>query len=162
MKDKITIVTSWLLVLLTMLIIFNFSGQSGTQSNQVSEGVIVEILGIVMEKEEITPPVVQKFQMPVRKLAHFGIYMLLGFCTLNAFYNSFKLKVWLNISFSVLSCIAYATFDELRQGYTAGRSPAALDVLIDSLGALVGIGLFFGFIYLCNKKMNNEKSRTSD
>ena len=162
MKGKVTIVTSWLLVLLTMIIIFNFSGQSGTQSSQVSEGVIVEILGVVMDKEEITPPVVQKFQLPVRKLAHFGIYMLLGFCMLNAFYNSFKIKMWMNILLSLLSCAVYATFDECHQGYSVGRGPSALDVLIDSSGALVGIGLFVIFIHFCIKKLNKGESRTSD
>jgi len=90
MKNKLVIITSWLLVLLTMIIIFNFSGQSATQSSQVSEGVVVEILGIVMDKEEITPPVIQKFQFPIRKLAHFGIYMLLGFCMMNAFLEHFR------------------------------------------------------------------------
>ena len=160
-ENKLIIVTSWLLVLLTMVIIFNFSSQSATQSSQVSEGVVVEILGVIMEEEEITPPVVQKFQFPIRKIAHFGIYMLLGFCMLNAVYHSFKLKMWVNILISSISCVAYAIFDECHQSFSDGRGPAATDVLIDSLGSLVGIGLFFGFIYLYNRAIN-KKSRTCD
>jgi len=159
MKNKLVIITSWLLVLLTMIIIFNFSGQSATQSSQVSEGVVVEILGIVMDKEEITPPVIQKFQFPIRKLAHFGIYMLLGFCMMNAFFNTVKLKQWLNLSFSSVACILYAVFDEAHQSFSEGRGPGVLDVVIDSCGSVVGIALFMLFI-LIYKRILTKKSRT--
>ena len=121
MKNKVIVIASWLLVILTMIIIFNFSSQNSTQSSQVSEGVVVEILGIVMDKEEITPPVIQKFQFPIRKLAHFGIYMLLGFCMLNAYHNSTALKPWINIVLSIACCAAYAAFDEAHQSFSAGR-----------------------------------------
>ena len=158
MKNKLIIITSWLLVLLTMIIIFNFSSQNSVQSTQVSEGVVVEILSIVMDKEEITPPVVQKYQFSIRKMAHFGIYMLLGFCMLNAFYNSIMLKFWLNFLISTLCCIAYAALDEYHQSFSDGRVTAAIDVLIDSVGAIVGAGLFTLFILLYSKYLN--KSRT--
>lgn len=161
MKNKVIIVTSWLLVLITMIIIFSFSGQNATQSSQTSEGVVVEILGIVMDKEEITPPIVQKFQFPIRKLAHFGIYMLLGFCVMNAFYNSFKLKIWINILLSIGVSAIYSSLDEWHQVFSAGRGPGIVDVLIDTGGATVGVCLFSIFILLVNKKVN-KKSRTSN
>ncbi len=161
MKNKLVIITSWVLVLLTMIIIFNFSGQNATQSSQISGGVVVEILGIVMDKEEITPPVVQKFQFPIRKLAHFGIYMLLGFCMMNAFYNTVKIKSWINFLISVASCALYAVFDECHQSFSEGRGPGAIDVLIDTCGSFVGVGLFVLFIYMYKKIINN-KSRTFD
>ena len=159
MKNKLIIVASWLLVLLTMIIIFNFSSQTSTQSEEVSDGVIVEILDIFMEKEEITPVVVQKFQIPIRKLAHFGIYMLLGFCLLNAYYNSTSLKSWLNFTLSCISGAAYAVFDELHQRFSEGRGPSVIDVLIDTGGAVIGALLFALFIRVYIKLLN-RKSRT--
>ena len=159
MKNKVIIIASWLLVLLTMIIIFNFSSQTSTQSEAVSESVIVDILGVFMEKEEITPPVVQKFQIPIRKIAHFGIYMLLGFCMLNAFYNTTSLKSRVNIALSCFSCAAYAAFDEAHQSFSEGRGPSIIDVLIDTGGAILGVFLFVLFILLC-KKIVNKKSRT--
>ncbi len=37
--------------------------------------------------------------------------------------------------------IAYAAIDELHQGFVLGRTASARDVLIDSLGVIVGISL---------------------
>ena len=157
MKDKLTIVFSWVLVLITMLIIFNFSAQPGKQSSAMSEGAVVQILGIVMDKEEITPPVISKFQLPIRKLAHFGIYMLLGFCMISAFEKTFKIKLWLNAVLSELACVLYATSDEFHQSFSENRGPSVVDVLIDSSGAIVGILMFLGVLFLYNKSL--KKSR---
>ena len=156
MKNKIAIIFSWLLVLITMLIIFNFSGHSSEKSAEVSEGVVVQILDIVMDKEDITPPVVKKFQFPVRKMAHFSIYMLLGFCMISAFEKTFKIKKWLNAALSVAACCVYAVSDEFHQGFSANRAPRALDVLIDSCGAVTGVLIFLLFIHLYNKYTNKK------
>lgn len=159
MKNKLIVIFSWLLVLATMLMIYNFSAENAEASTSTSGGVIVQILDIFMEKEEITPPVIQKYQFPIRKAAHFGIYMLLGFCMLNAFEKTFKLKIWLNISFSLLSCIIYAILDEVHQNFSAGRGPSPKDVLIDSVGAVCGILIFWGFLMLLHKTNILKRSR---
>ena len=151
MKNKLIIVFSWLMVLASMLIIYNFSAESAEESTETSGGVVVQILEIFMEKEEITPTVVRKFQFPIRKAAHFGIYMLLGFCMLSAFEKSFKIRFWLNIIFSALACIAYAISDEIHQNFSAGRGPGARDVLIDSLGAVCGIFIFWSLLLILQK-----------
>jgi len=44
-----------------------------------------------------------------------------------------------HIILAVLLTVAYATSDELHQTLTAGRSPAARDVLIDAVGAILGL-----------------------
>ena len=151
MKNKISIIISWLMVLLTMLIIFNFSGQNSTQSTSVSEGVVVDILSIFIEKEEITPLLVDKFNFPIRKLAHFGIYMLLGFCFVNALNMTFKLKIWIHTLIAAGGCLIYAIVDETHQGFSDGRSPQILDVIIDTSGAILGIALLLLVIYFSKK-----------
>lgn len=149
MKGKIAIITiSWLMVLLTMIMIFNFSSENAVQSTKTSENVVVQVLDIVMDKEDITPPVIKKYQFPIRKAAHFGIYMLLGFCMISAFEKSFKLKLWLNSVLSVLACVIYAISDEFHQNFSSGRGPQVRDVLIDSAGALVGTLVFLGLFFL--------------
>ncbi|WDC84212.1 VanZ family protein [Caloramator sp. mosi_1] len=40
-----------------------------------------------------------------------------------------------------LICFVYAASDEFHQYFVPGRGPRVKDVLIDSLGAIVGIGL---------------------
>lgn len=160
MKSKLTIVFSWFLVVLTMIIIFNFSGQPAQQSSEVSEDVVVQILDIVMDKEDITPPVVQKFQFPVRKLAHFSIYMLLGFCMISAFEKTFKIKKYLNIIFSILASTVYAITDEIHQSFSFNRGPSFVDVLIDTSGAIAGTFIFILLMHLYKKFILN-KSRAS-
>ena len=158
MKNKLVIITSWALVVATMAIIFIFSSQNADSSSSLSQSVVVEILDIVMDKEDITPSVIKKYHFPIRKLAHFGIYMLLGFCMINAFNKSFKLKKWLIILLSIVASGLYAVSDEIHQNFTAGRGPGLVDVLIDTGGAVVGISLFILFIFLYNK-IFNKKSR---
>ena len=151
MKNKIIIIASWLLVLLTMAMIYSFSDETSEESTKTSGAVVEQILGIFMDKEDITPPVVKKYQFPIRKAAHFGIYMLLGFCMINAFDKSFKIKAYLNIVFSVISSCLYAVTDEIHQGYIVGRGPQVRDVLIDSSGAIVGVFIFVGLYFLYKK-----------
>ena len=158
MKNKLVIITSWALVVATMAIIFIFSSQNAASSSSLSQSVVVEILDIVMDKEDITPSVIKKYHFPIRKLAHFGIYMLLGFFMINSFNKSFKLKKWLIILLSIVASGIYAVSDEIHQNFTAGRGPGLVDVLIDTGGAVVGISLFILFIFLYNK-IFNKKSR---
>ena len=151
MKNKLIVIFSWLLVLASMLMIYNFSAENAETSTATSEGVIVQILDIFMDKEEITPPVIKKYQFPIRKAAHFGIYILLGFCMLSAFEKTFKIKIWLNIVFSLISCVLYAISDEIHQNFSAGRGPSPKDVLIDSAGALCGILIFWALFAMLHK-----------
>lgn len=158
MKNKITIILSWALVLLTMVIIFNFSAESSEKSSITSGDVVEQVLGIFMEKEEITPPVVKKYQFPIRKAAHFGIYMLLGFCMMSAFEKTFKIKYLLNILFSGFSCILYAISDEIHQSFSVDRGPRIVDVVIDSVGATVGVLTFVGLIFLYKRFLSPKNA----
>ena len=160
MKNKTKIIFSWFLVGITMLIIFNFSDQSSQTSSETSEDVVVQFLDVFMEKEDITPPLVQKFQFPVRKVAHFSIYMLLGFCMINALEQSFKTKRALNIILSIGVCFLYAISDEIHQNFSAGRGPDFVDVIVDVCGSIIGTTLFLLFFIFYNK-FTHKKSRNS-
>ncbi|MBQ7412455.1 MAG: hypothetical protein IJW10_06110, partial [Clostridia bacterium] len=67
MKNIIILATSWLCVVLTMVMIFCFSAQNAEKSTETSSSVVENVLDIVMPKEEITPEVVKKYQFPLRK-----------------------------------------------------------------------------------------------
>ncbi len=162
MKNKILIVvTSWLMVLATMIIIFNFWEQSADKSAETSGGVIKDILETVLPDEEITDEVVKKFQPPIRKIAHFCIFMLLGFCLANAFQRSFNLKAIIMYALSFASVTLYAGLDEFHQSFVAERGPSIKDVLIDSSGGLTGILIFVLMIFILKKidtvKFNKTK-----
>ncbi len=46
------------------------------------------------------------------------------------------------IAFALLVCVLYAISDEVHQMFVPGRGPGIKDVLIDSVGATVGIGMY--------------------
>ncbi len=150
MKQKILIISlSWLAVLATIIMIFNFSTENAKESSATSEGVIKDILEVVMPEEEITPTVIRKFQIPIRKIAHFGIYMLLGFCLSNAFKKTLPLKDILVLGISFFSLFLFSAFDEMViQGLSEGRAPEFTDCLIDSAGGFLGILIFYLIWYL--------------
>ncbi|MBR2024501.1 MAG: VanZ family protein [Clostridia bacterium] len=149
MKNKIIIIVlSWLMVLATMLIIYSFSGETATESSETSGGFIKLILELFLPDEKITDELVSKFQHPVRKIAHFTIFALLGFCFANAFNHTFNIKSLYKNLFSFVSSVLYASFDEFHQSFVANRGPSFKDVIIDSVGALTGVLLHLLMIYL--------------
>lgn len=71
----------------------------------------------------------------LRKSAHFGVYAVLALTYVRA------LGGWQRRRWAWLLAVLYAVSDEFHQSFTPNRYPSALDVLIDSAGALAGIWL---------------------
>ena len=46
------------------------------------------------------------------------------------------------IGLSLFVCVLYAISDEVHQLFVSGRGAQVKDVLIDSAGAIVGVGLY--------------------
>lgn len=76
----------------------------------------------------------------LRKLAHFGIFLLLGFAAALGLRNWVQ-PGWLQVLLALLSSTGVAAFDEFHQMLTADRTPLFQDVMLDTAGALVGICL---------------------
>lgn len=144
------------LIITWMLIIFNFSNQSGTSSSGLSNRIIIGIAEIfnknltTSEKKEL----VDKYKIIIRKSAHFGAYFILGTLTIILFVD---LKGTTKFSYfiSSLICFIYAVTDELHQLFIPGRCGSAIDILIDSIGALTAITLIF-FANKAIKKSTNQ------
>ena len=140
---KRTIATVVFAILLVgwMTLIFSFSCEDGDKSANTSTDVVTEIVEIISPTTpaEKAEQIVQENQTTIRKLAHFALYMGLGFfacgLSVSAFDISTKSKFLLTFSF----CIFYAATDELHQFFVVGRSGSAVDVALDSFGALVTI-----------------------
>ena len=128
-----------ILVILWMIVIFSFSNQKANDSSKLSDGLIlrtVRIIEKITNKEYSDEEILEKFVRPVRKLAHFTIYLILGvlvYLYIKEFNISNKFII------SLLICILYAISDEIHKLFIVGRSGKILDVLIDSLGSLTGI-----------------------
>ena len=96
-----------------MVTIFCFSSKNTYESNNTSKNLIRRVIdkyeyitGKKINKEKL----VTKLNYPIRKLAHFSIYFLLGLIVYGLFlHTNLKHKLLL----SIFTCIVYASFDEI-------------------------------------------------
>lgn len=75
---------------------------------------------------------------PIRKLAHFTIYMILGIAVMN-YMNTYKMDNKRRIILTIIVGMLYATSDEIHQLFVPGRSAEVRDVCIDTLGVICGV-----------------------
>ncbi len=81
------------------------------------------------------------FDLVVRKVGHAGVFGILALLTWRALGLT---TVWRQPRTPVVALgltAGYAITDELHQGFVGGRHPSPVDVGIDSVGALVAIGI---------------------
>lgn len=124
---------SIILVILWMILIFSLSNQVALVSTKQSSFFATIIINIVGIKYKVIVNYI------VRKLAHFFLYLVLGILVINAlrFY-----KVKNIILLSIMICMTYACSDEIHQLFVAGRIGDVKDVLIDTVGSIIGISIF--------------------
>ena len=150
-------ILKWILVFTCMIQIFLLSADPAYKSEQKSNSIIVwiseRIVGHTLNEKEKEEKINQ-FVLLVRKGAHFCIYGLLGFLIISLIKEYRKLeKKELYIAF-ILSVI-YACSDEIHQLFVPGRSGSIIDIGIDSLGALGGVLIYYGF-YQIRRKHEQE------
>ena len=126
-KNKISL----LLVILWMIFIFVMSSFDATSSSNQSNFIVDIITSIINIKD------IGLLSLIIRKLAHFIEYFILGILVIN-FITRYDKKIII----AILLCIIYATSDEIHQIFVPGRSCQITDIMIDSLGSIMGI-------YLC-------------
>jgi len=135
---------SWITVILWITLIFYLSHQSATDSNKLSIGVtggIVERVDNVSPDNELD---IGNFNHIVRKNAHFFIYLVLGVLVVNALRRS-GVYIYKSIRLAFFICVLYSITDELHQLFVPDRGAQMEDMLIDSAGAIVGIGVYLVF-----------------
>ena len=130
-----------LLVVIWMSVIFSFSNQTADNSTDLTVGLLDRVLSF-LHLEDLESLINMLFT-PVRKMAHYIIYLILGLLMLN-FIKEFDLSLKEMIIASLLICIMYAVSDEIHQIYVDGRAGRVIDVFIDTLGSITGIyGYYF-------------------
>lgn len=122
-----------ILVLLWMGVIFSFSNQQAVDSTKVSNNFIRNTIGKVFHIDN--QETLDKYEEPVRKSAHFCIYLVLGLLVLNCF-NIINKNT---IIYSIIICLLYSISDEIHQMFINGRSGEIRDVIIDTVGSTLGI-----------------------
>lgn len=152
-KEQIKII-KLILIVIWMIVVFNFSNQCGTESSGTSGKVTRVIVNIITkDKEEPNKQAMERIEKVVRKGAHYTIYTVGGFLIMNYTYSMEKTKKQ-KILGSLLFGAFYATTDEIHQYFVPGRSARLFDVGIDTLGVLTGI-----LIYLVLRKLIDKVCR---
>ncbi len=131
---------SWLAVVLWLVIIFILSAQPVYKSNGLSKGIAERIVKAI---EKVSPEKninIDIFNHYLRKTAHFLSYMILGILMMNVL-KALGVKGKKRIAIALVVCVLYAISDEFHQLFVPGRGAQVKDVVIDSVGAIVGIGI---------------------
>jgi len=142
----------WSPVFLWMALIFSFSAQPASQSGELSGSItknVLSILNLLFGHLGLDPDVLETL---IRKSAHFTIYGVLSILVIRAVRRTYQFEksgLWIALSI----CFLYACSDEFHQLFVRGRSGQFTDVLIDTFGALVGIG-----IYIITSKLRKRTS----
>ncbi len=134
----------WLFLLLILWAIFivEFSGQPWSESfhtSSVVEDFILKMVSWMPGGQDIAKQLLEIF--PVRKIAHFVEYMILGGLSAASWVlyqaeEKENRKPFFLIAWGF--CVLFAVLDELHQAFVPGRTSSIRDILLDSVGALFG------------------------
>ncbi len=137
-------IVSICLVIACCVTIFCFSAQNSQNSGKLSGGITEFVISIIYpDFSEFSEPeqaeIIHNTSFIIRKLAHFSIFLLLGFFSYMSIVSYKKPKRALKVTFSSMFCLLYAISDEFHQLFVPGRSGEVRDVCIDFSGAILGI-----------------------
>ncbi|WP_078394168.1 VanZ family protein [Shouchella patagoniensis] len=93
----------------------------------------------------------------LRKGAHFFSFMVIGVlsCRLIAYFC--RLRIAMMSSFFIV--FLYAIFDEYRQSLVPDRTPLVEDVILDTIGGIVGIFVISLWVIYKKKKPSSKTNR---
>ncbi len=141
-----------------MVTIFLFSAQPAEASSDMSGRVSYSIAenyakwtNCGWDKETINQ-VAQQIDFPIRKLAHMTEYGILSWITY-AFLTAWGIKAGKSgYLFALSITFLYACTDEIHQIFVPGRSGQLVDVIIDTSGALIALGILWCVKFLINNR----------
>lgn len=152
MRKKKIMTAVWAILLgLLYFSIFGFSGQTGEESGSLSFSVsekCAEIVNAISGKnwtEQTLHSMALYFEHPIRKLAHFGEYAVMGILVSRMLRpwivkdpdEKKKKRKWCFLT--VLWVFLSAAADEIHQFFVPGRYCSFTDVMIDTAGGFCGM-----------------------
>ncbi|GIM30414.1 hypothetical protein CPJCM30710_30800 [Clostridium polyendosporum] len=147
-----------LLCLLWMGFIFYMSSNIGEVSHKRSDAVVTFIENQSNELKVQNGGTIKAKQIKknkldhlVRKNAHAFEYIVLAMLVSGALFT-YNLKGKEALIYVMFICLFYAVTDEFHQSFVPGRTSFISDVLIDFLGAIIGLGLYYLFYYRLYQK----------
>ncbi len=146
-------VVFFILTVIWIGVIFNFSMQTAEVSSNVSKGLLSKILNVIFNITNITIDISLVHNI-FRKLAHFTEFFILGILSVSFFVSSKSKPV-----FAVVLGAMVAITDEIIQFFTSsGRAMRVTDMLIDTSGVIFATLIFYIvwkiFLKIKKKKLN--------
>lgn len=142
-KIAVTVIAAVLLLAL-YAVIFGFSAQdgeaSGSLSLRISQGCVKLLNSLSGSRfsEQLMDDLALYFEHPVRKLAHFGEYAVMGGLVWLVLCPWLKRGRVLYV-LVVLWVFVSGAFDEFHQLFVPGRYGSFADVLLDTCGGAFGL-----------------------
>ncbi|MFW5895068.1 MAG: VanZ family protein [Bacillota bacterium] len=149
----ILVVLKGAMALLWMLVIFSFSQQGGSESADLSMGVMDTLLSVLrfFEPDIETLINVELFHSVLRTMAHFFLYFFFAFWVydfLKCFFED-----WFRLTTeTALIALLVAILDESLQGQVPGRAMQISDIYTDFFGAIFG-AVFMTVIFYKRKEV---------
>ena len=143
-----------LLIVLWMVLIFFFSMDSGVASSKKSHSVIIQVGEFITHRQfnsEEKDKIIEVYETPVRKCAHFFLYFVLELLIL-WFIVEFHPLTRRDYFIGLILLFLYACSDEIHQLFVHERSGEILDVMIDTMGGVASSFIVFLF--------KNKKKKT--
>lgn len=155
---KARILFLFLPAIIVMIIIYSFSAKKSVESTKDSRGItklvydVYETVSPAYAREHKASLIVQ-IEHIIRKLAHAFIYCVLSITYCIPVYallykNSRNkgAKKYLLFLLPIFFAFLYAFTDEFHQLFVEGRNGEFRDVMIDTLGAIIGAKFFLLFV----------------
>ena len=149
------------LSLVWMIVIFGFSSNNAEDSTVQSNGVTqlfarIFIPGFDDLPQEQQQEIIARYDGPVRKLAHFVSYAVLGFlaCGTAMTCPCGKIKEYVLPIVSTAAGILFAVSDEYHQTFVDGRAGQLKDVFIDSAGVICGTAFMIVVLNIVVRRIN--------
>ena len=147
-----------ILCIIWMLVIFWFSAQVADDSQEMSD-FFVHLLDAVFSLDIMRNEIIRDMtSFLVRKAAHMSEYAVLAIL-FGLTIREYKKEPWLLLALAATA--AYAAKDEFHQLFVPGRSGQLKDVLIDTAGGALGLGLLALILYLKRRRKMKETEKLS-
>ena len=141
MNGEIIRVISLIAVILWIALIFSLSAQPAEQSNKLSNGIVRTVIEAIERAIPGLEVDMADLNHLARKYAHFFAYFILGILMVFTL-RRMGVRDFKGITISIIICIILAIADEIHQSFVPGRGPQLTDVMIDSIGSIIGIGIY--------------------
>jgi len=148
-KKQFFIILNTILVIIWCGTIFYFSAQtaakSGSQSFPISKGILgaVDKLQGKSVPDQALNKEAKAFDGNFREAAHSIFFFILAILVVNLL-RLLRIFGWKAFFITIIFCVVYSLSDEIHQLFVPGRAFQLVDLMLDFVGVILGLGIYMG------------------